>query len=143
MPFRFLEDIAVSDVAFEAWGESLEELFMAASDATINIMVEDLSTIERREKLTLEVKNPELDLLLFNLLNELVYYKDAKKLLLLIDSIIIEKIGEDYRITAIASGEPLDYKKHPLKVDVKAVTLHMLSVEKTGDVWKAIVVLDV
>ncbi|HOV88133.1 MAG TPA: archease, partial [Syntrophobacteraceae bacterium] len=40
MPFRYIEDIATADVAFEAWGETLEDLCVAAADATMNVMVE-------------------------------------------------------------------------------------------------------
>ena len=31
--FRFLEDIALADLAFEAWGESPSELFASAAEA--------------------------------------------------------------------------------------------------------------
>ena len=32
--YRFRGDVALADAAFEAWGETLEELFVAAADAT-------------------------------------------------------------------------------------------------------------
>ena len=50
MPYRYLEDIATADVAFEAWGDTLEEMFVAAADATMNVMVSDLDTIAPVEK---------------------------------------------------------------------------------------------
>jgi hypothetical protein len=42
MPYRFLEDIATADIAFEARGETLEEVFTAAAEATMNVMIESL-----------------------------------------------------------------------------------------------------
>ena len=45
MPYRYLEDIATADVAFEARGKDLAELFMAAAEATMNVMVADLDSI--------------------------------------------------------------------------------------------------
>jgi len=29
MPYEFLEDVAIADIAFRAWGTNLEELFKA------------------------------------------------------------------------------------------------------------------
>ena len=41
MPYAYAEDIAVSDIAFHAWGQTLEETFRAAADATVQAMVEN------------------------------------------------------------------------------------------------------
>ena len=46
MPYHYLDDVAIADIAFEAYGESKEEMFIAASDALMNVMVEDLVTIK-------------------------------------------------------------------------------------------------
>jgi len=46
-------------------------------------------------------------------------------------------------LTASASGENIDEKKHNLRTDIKAVTYHMFEVKKTGDTWNARVVLDI
>ena len=45
MPYQFLEHIAIADAAFQAWGETVEEMFIAASDAIINIMVDNLDAV--------------------------------------------------------------------------------------------------
>ncbi|NTU48413.1 MAG: archease, partial [Syntrophobacteraceae bacterium] len=45
MPYEFLDDIATADVAFQAWGKTLEEMFVSACEATINVMVSDLASI--------------------------------------------------------------------------------------------------
>ena len=82
MPYEFLEDLATADIAFQAWGTDLEETFISAADATMNVMVEELNAIEPRERRELRLENDELDLLLFNFLQELIYYKDAEKLML-------------------------------------------------------------
>ncbi len=41
MPYQFVDEIATADIAFEAWGEDLEEMLAAAADATMNVMVSD------------------------------------------------------------------------------------------------------
>ena len=40
-------------------------------------------------------------------------------------------------------GEPIDPQRHRLRVDVKAVTLHRFSIEKTAQGWEATVILDI
>lgn len=143
MPYRYLEDIATADAAFEAWGETPEAMFVAAADATLNVMVNELDTVAPRERRSLEVEAEALDMLLFQLLQEIIFYKDAEQLLLRLRDIHIEG-GEDLlRLTAEAVGETLKPEKHELIVDVKAVTLHRFRVEETSRGWEAFVILDV
>jgi len=141
--YRYLEGIATADVAFEAWGETKEETFLAAADATLNTMVEEIGTVAPRERRVFSLTADSLDLLLFDLLQELVYHKDAERLLLRVRDLRIEETGSGYRLHAEAIGETIDRARHPLLADVKAVTLHRLSVEKTPPGWRAVVVLDV
>ncbi|HWP46328.1 MAG TPA: archease [Candidatus Limnocylindrales bacterium] len=143
MPYKYLEEIAIADIAFEAWGSTPEELFKAAADATMNVMVADLSTIADGEKRRIELEEENLDLLLFNFLQELIYYKDAQRLLLRIDNIHIEKTQKGFKLRAEAYGEELNPEKHDLRVDVKAVTLHQFQVKKTSEGWWAQVILDI
>jgi len=142
-PYRYLEEIATADVAFEARGATLEEMFLAAADATLNTMVEEIGTVAPRERRAFSVAADALDLLLFELLQELVYLKDAERLLLRVRDLRIEETRAGYRLHAEAYGETIDPGRHPLLADVKAVTLHRLVVERTPDGWRAVVVLDV
>jgi len=142
-PYRYLEEIATADVAFEAWGATPEETFLAAADATLNTMVEEIGTVAPLERRVFSLAAESLDLLLFELLQELVYHKDAERLLLRVRDLRIEETGSGYRLHANAIGETIDRGRHPLLADVKAVTLHRLSVEKTPSGWRAVVVLDV
>jgi SHS2 domain-containing protein len=142
-PYRYLEEIATADVAFEARGATLEETFLAAADATLNTMVEEIGTVAPLERRVFSVAADSLDLLLFELLQELVYHKDAERLLLRIRDVRIEEAGSGYRLHAEAIGETIDSGRHSLLADVKAVTLHRLVVERTPDGWRAVVVLDV
>jgi len=141
--YRYLEEIATADVAFEAWGATKEETFLAAADATLNTMVEEIGTVAPRERRVFSLAADSLDLLLFELLQELVYHKDAERLLLRVRDIRIEEAGSGYRLRAEAIGETIDPGRHSLLADVKAVTLHRLAVEKTTNGWRAVVVLDV
>jgi SHS2 domain-containing protein len=143
MGYRFLDDIATADVAFEAWGETIEQMFSAAARAAMNVMVADLAAIDMKETRPIALKSEEADMLLFGLLQELIFYKDAEQLLLLVEDIHIGYANGMYTMVAVGAGEPLDPQKHDLLVDVKAVTLHRFKVEQTQQGWETLVVLDI
>jgi SHS2 domain-containing protein len=143
MPYEFLEDVAIADIAFTAWGRTLEETFVAAADAVVHAMLEDLEALRLQEERTLHLEDDALDLLLFNTLQELIYYKDAEQLLLRLVRVHITETAGHYALHAEARGEQLDPTRHHLGVDVKAVTLHRFSLEPTDQGWKAFVILDV
>ena len=143
MPYKFLEDIGTADIAFEATGHDLPELFTAAANATMNVMIENLDAIESREMHRIELKNDKIDMLLFDFLQELIYFKDTDRLLLRICEVKIDGKEGGYFLKATAAGEKLDPVRHEQRVDVKAVTLHQFRVEKTNGEWKASIILDI
>jgi len=143
MPFTFLEEIATADIAFEAWGKTLEETFLAAADATMNVMVEELNAVQPLEVRRFKLENEALDMLLFDLLQELIYYKDAETLILRVREVRIRDENGRHILEATTSGEKLDPDRHRPRVDVKAVTLHRFRLEKTEEGWKASVILDI
>jgi SHS2 domain-containing protein len=95
MPWEYLEDAVTSDVAFRAWGRDLDELFTAAADATTNLMVGALETIAPALAIPVRVRAEALDLLLMRFLDELIFYKDARGLILR---------ACDVRVTGDAAG---------------------------------------
>jgi SHS2 domain-containing protein len=143
MPYQYLEDIGTADIAFEATGRDLPELFVAAADATMNVMIDNLDAIESRETRQIELSNDNIEMLLFDFLQELIYFKDAKRLLLRAREMQIEQKGEAYSLTSKVVGEQLDETRHQQRADVKAVTLHDFSVENRNGGWKAKVLLDI
>lgn len=143
MPYEYLDDIATADVAFVARGDSIEELFVSAADATMNVMVADLDTISPAEYRTIQVEDEAVDLVLFDLLQEIIFYKDAENLLLRITGITVTDRDGIIRASARAFGEEINPCKHELIVDVKAVTFHHFLVEETPGGWEATVILDI
>ncbi|HEX4696493.1 MAG TPA: archease [Candidatus Udaeobacter sp.] len=144
MPFHYLDDVGTADIAFEATGRDLPELFSNAADATMNVMVDNLGSIEPRETRNVDLSGEEIDMLLFDFLQELIFLKDAHRLLLRVRNIRIDEKDQIISLKAEAIGEPLDAARHQQRADVKAVTLHGFSVEKQqGGGWKARVLLDI
>jgi SHS2 domain-containing protein len=138
--YRFLEDIAIADAAFQAEADNLEELFSICAQATFEVMA-DTKTIDPQHKEEIRLTSTELDELLFDWLAELIYLKDINSMLFGRFEVNIEE-KEGYKLVASAWGEPADQKKHKVRVDVKAVTYHLLEVKKTEGKWTAKVILD-
>jgi SHS2 domain-containing protein len=138
-----LEGLTLADAAFLAEEADLEELFRTAWRATLELMLPDPSTLRARERRRIALANPAVDLLLFDFLGELIYYKDAEGLLLVLERLNVREGPGGYRLEAEAAGEAADPARHALGVDVKAVTLHRLAVERSPRGWQATVVLDI
>jgi SHS2 domain-containing protein len=143
MPYEFLEEVTVADIAFKAWGKDLNELFLAAAEATMNVMVEELDAIRFVEERKFIFDNEALDLLLFDFLQELVYRKDAEELLLRIEHLKVDEKDRRFHLNATARGEKVDPSRHKLRMDVKAVTLHEFRVEANNRGWETQVILDI
>ncbi len=138
--YQFLENIAIADAAFQAEADSLEELLQVCAQATFEVMA-DTKTVEHkhREDVQVTAENPEE--LLFAWLAELIYLKDLKSMLFSKFDVEVHK-KNGYGLEACVWGEPADQEKHKVRVDVKAVTYHLLEVKRTSGKWTARVILD-
>ncbi len=145
MSYRYLEDIAVADTVFEAWGETREELFKACALAVLNVMVKDLNSIENKHQSVIDIEEEDLETLLVGFLEEIIYYKNFYRLLLKPKTVQIEWEGEDERFSLFAhmEGETVVAQKHFLNTDIKGVISHRLKIIQTPQGWSATVVLDV
>jgi SHS2 domain-containing protein len=143
MPFRFVDELSMADVAIEAWGTTLEELFISAAAALLATMTAAPEQVLRREGRAFRLEHAELDLLLLLFLEELIFCKDARRLLLHADRVEIAEREGLFHLEARVSGEQIDAGRHSLLVDVKAVTLHRLQLQFGDGLWRAVVVLDV
>lgn len=143
MIFRYLEDIAPADIAFEARAQDLPRLFLAAAEATLSAMIGNPEAIRPAVSKAVRLKNTDIEMLLFDLLQEIIYHKDAEQLLFRVRGVEIEEREGRFFLAASAEGEFFDPERHEPRADVKAVTLHRFSVQKAGSGWKALVILDV
>ncbi len=127
----------MTDAYIEAEGSSLEEAFENAAKGLIDTML-DINKIEARDKVLIEAKGYDLEELLYNWLEEIL-------LKLSVDRIALKefkvKIIDD-KIEAEAYGEPLDLKKHNYKVEIKAITYHLMEVKKEDGKYKVRFLLD-
>ncbi len=141
--YEYLEEIALADVAFRAWAPDLSALFRQAWDATLAVLLEDAAGLKDRETHTIHLSETEPDMLLHSFLEELVYLKDADGFLGRVASIAVEERNGTHTVDAAIEGEPIDPSRHRVGVDVKAITMHRLSLTHDTRSWMAVVVLDV
>lgn len=141
LPFhKFLEHTA--DVLFVARAENLVDLFKECALATEETMVE-ISKVKPTKKIKILGESEKVECLLFDFLDELVFFKDYKQLVFSQFEITIEEKEGKYQLVCFASGEKINYARHQPKVDVKAVTMHLFKVEHDAKGWKAKVLLDI
>lgn len=136
-PFEILEHAA--DVGFRAQGRTLRELFANAALAVESIAM-DIASAEPRTEYPLSAGGEDRESLLINWLNEIVYYIDGPRVVMCRFDI------SELTPTAVRAkgwGEPRDPQRHPVRIVVKAVTYHQLSVEERDEGWVAQVFLDI
>ncbi len=140
--FRFLEDIALADIAFEAEGESVEEVFRGATQALLESMANPTTVSEGWER-TIERNDVDPSALLFDWLSEVVYWKDAAGVVYRAAPLTVTREGDVWLLRARLIGAPVDQQTQELHADVKGVTKHLYRMSQETGRWKALVVLDI
>ena len=143
MPYEHIENITRADIAFRISGNDLEEIFLSGAEALLSVMIEDSGAVASLQIIKIELANADIDLLLFEFLQELIFYKDAENLILLPEFVKISKPDDLYMLKSELYGEPIDNAKHRIKTDIKAVTMHKLSLVEIDGRWEGTFVLDV
>jgi len=141
--FEFREDVVLADSAVEVWGDSLDDLFATSARAVCRLMADPASLGSELAE-TVELRAEALDLLLVDFLSELLFRKDRDRALFPEARVRIEADGEagPWRLAAELEGGRVDPERTRRGIDVKAVTLHDLVVERDGGGWHGRFVVD-
>jgi SHS2 domain-containing protein len=142
MKYKILEDIAIADIAIEAYGKNLNELFEHTAFAIFEETA-NLKKIHDTEKKTIKLEATNQENLLFDFLSEILFLKDTYSIIFKTSKVNITEKNNNYSLTAELTGEKIDREKHELRNDIKAITLHMFQIEKTKHGYKDLVVVDV
>ena len=142
--YRVIENVALADTAFEAWGDNPSQLFEAASNALIETMVTS-STVGDSWHKNIRLQHVELKELLFEWLSCLVFLKDAESVLFhRVQCLLWHNQNHNmWHIHGVLIGARIDPSCQELHMDVKAVTRHLYDVRQKGNHWVATIVLDV
>jgi SHS2 domain-containing protein len=125
--FELIEHTA--DIGIKAYGKDLPEAFANAAFGMFSIIAE-LDNVLEKESRRVEVAADDVESLLFEWLNGLLYYFDVETLLFKRFDIL--ELG-DTRLVADCHGEKYDPSRHRLKTGVKSSTYHMLEVDRENN----------
>jgi len=141
--FQFLDDIAVADLAFEASGGSIQEVFQGATNAVIESLANP-DTIGATWQQAVGREDEDPAALLFDWLSDLVYWKDAAGVVFSkADVRLTQHAAGVWKLNARLYGEPVNGSTQELRADVKGVTKHLYRLARDGERWTARVILDV
>ena len=134
-----------ADIGCEIYGKTKKELFANSVVALFELMLGRKSSSETHEKEAFETKSInvegiDLEDLFINFLREVLYLfngegwmvVDCQPLQITTKHIVAQLTGESYVST-----------KHQVKMEIKAVTYHGLSVKKTKTGWVGRVIYDI
>jgi len=140
LPFEFFDH--TGDLGITVTAPTREELFAAACLAFTAAITEP-ERIRAEQSLACDLRSADLETLLVDWLSELVYRFDVDQWFT--RRAVVAISDEDGRVHARATlhGERFDPARHAVKVLIKGVTYHKLSVRQTPDGWTATVVFDI
>jgi len=142
MPGKYRLLPHTADVLLEAEGDTLEEAFEYIALAMFEVMT-DTSRIDHKISRKIKVTGFDLHSLLYNWLEELLYYFDSENLLFSKFKIKISKENSEYRLVGEAWGEEYNPEKHESRAVVKAATYHMMEISKVNEKYVLRTVVDI
>lgn len=136
-----------ADVGIEVSADSIEALFIDAAKGWKYCVIENSPTEEQSKKeIRLSAISPE-DLMV-RWLNELNFYLTVKEWILHdVTQCQIESDGSgsntEWSGNFSINGEPLDYEKHEICIEIKSVTYHQLEIEEVSNRYKTRIIFDI
>jgi SHS2 domain-containing protein len=136
MPFELREHTA--DVAVEATGPTLGEVFAATAEGMAAAMCDEVPQTGDSNEVTVTAESREA--LLFDYLDELIYERDVREVLPVDNAATVTEAADGWRVEASYRGVSLDAVSAR---DLKAVTYSEMDLSETAEGWHAYVVFDV
>ena len=128
-----------ADIGLRVRASSLEELFADAARGLTSLLLENPEEVRPTIEDSIALPSSEIDYLLFDWLNELLFRFESLGLLFAEFTIRIDDQG----LQATMCGEHCDRSRHRMAHEVKAITYHGLSVEQTESGWQTELILDI
>ncbi len=130
---RFEELDHTADVGIRAYGATVEELFENAAAGMFSLIV-DLEAVAARGEVEVRVTGEDLESLMVNWLQELLFLHETQHLLFCEFDVAIDGLD----LTGRVRGGAIDKRRHELMLAVKAVTYHRLKVDSDKGVAEVI-----
>ena len=130
MGYKILDH--ATDAFIEVTASSLIEAFEIAGYSVIDTIL-DNSKIEKKKERNIVVNGKDLNYLLYNWLEEIIYLIITEGFAIKKLKITLEK-NEEYTISAGIFGENIDIKKHGFKVEIKSPPFHEMEIKQEKQV---------
>ena len=121
---RYEEIEHTADVGIRAYGSTLNELFANTAEGMFSLIA-DLDSVKPVGEIEVRLAAEDISTLMLRWLSELLYIHETQRLLLAAFDVQLD--GTSLR--GRARGEAIDKKRHELKLLIKAVTRHQLTVD--------------
>jgi SHS2 domain-containing protein len=136
-----------ADVGLRAFGKTIAEAFEHAARGLFAVIVGD-SKIEERGEYVLTLESADLERLLVAWLSELLFLHETEGVIFSRFQVNIGGEEGAYKLSARVFGEAYSPEKHSYRTEVKAVTYHLLAVEREevsggAERWRVQVLLDI
>ena len=136
-PFEIIDHTA--DIGIVAYGTDIKQVFANAALGLFSLMA-DPDDFSEGIKRDLELSAEDVEVLLVEWLNELIYIFDVEHIFF--KRFEIDKLTSN-QIRARCFGEKIKPGQHKLKREVKAATYHMLQINKEDGGYKVQVIFDI
>lgn len=140
--YKFLEDTSLADLAFQAQGKNIEDLFKNCAMAVTEAMV-DPQTVDFKHEVEVKLEASDLGDLLYDFLSEIIAIKDTDGLLFSQFDIKINKSKSANKLEAKLRGDEVDPEIQEVRDDVKSITRQHFELKRVHDGFQAQVILDV
>lgn len=140
MPYRFLEDVSLAEIAYKVEAKNLEDLFRDSALALTEIMV-DIHTVDEAKSLEVELEGHDTDTLLYRFLNKIVSIKDSEGLIF--REYVISLNDTATKLKCTMKGEKINQAKHILRNDVKGVSMYLFGIKRKNGDYTVTVVVDI
>jgi SHS2 domain-containing protein len=137
MPYEIVDHTA--DLAFRVRAGSLKELFEEAARSLFSEILDSVDTVRPREKEAVVIDAPNREELLVEWLRELLFRFDAEGKVYSRFKVEIS----DAKLKGEVYGEELDPERHKVRLIVKGITYHMLSIRETEEGFEATFLVDI
>lgn len=131
-----------ADVGIRGIGKTKEEAFAECAKAMFSVMV-DLEKLDLEEKFDIEIETNDLESLLVDFLNHLLYLRDVNEIMFSRFDLYIINDGDEWKLNGKIFGKKINKIKHDIKSDVKAASYHQLKIMEKDGKWLAQCVVDV
>ena len=128
-----------ADLLVEGKGNTLGEAVANVALGMLNAIT-PLEGISERETYTFSAEGIDLQSLILNLLDEILFLNDSEGITA--KSLNVKIDEEKFRASAVGRGERFSAKTHETGIAVKAVTYHMMKIERTSEGNRVFVVFD-